>query len=162
LPLKANQLQFAKQISMGIGCSTFVLLLMISLFCKGMPSLEMLLLIVLGSLGVGWMGFYLGCVFIGPMHAKVDRKAISRGANQAVDHPTVDASQASTATVDLPAPEQPNESTTEQAKTGNQLDEIQTGVPVAEDGNQSEHDWVDTNQSTAAPEIIFNKTKAEA
>lgn len=142
------QLKAARELALSVGCSSFVLLLILTLLFRGMPSVEILCFIVAGSVFLGYMGFYLGGVISSPVvvrsPSKQKRKKLSK---QPIEEGREE------------LPDFADNTTLNDVQDHLPFEQLQDFIPEDED-THSEHEWVDTSQARLNDEITINKTKA--
>jgi hypothetical protein len=142
------QLKAARQLALTVGCSSFVLLLILTLLFRGMPSVEILCFIAAGSVFLGFMGFYLGGVISSPIVVKNPaRGKRKKSSKQPVEEGLEE------------APDFTDNTNLDDVQENRPFEQLQDFIPE-EDDTHSEHEWVDTSQARLNDEITINKTKA--
>jgi len=142
------QLKAARQLALTVGCSSFVLLLILTLLFRGMPSVEILCFIVAGSVFLGFMGFYLGGVISSPIVVK----SPTRGKRKKLSKQPVEEELEE-------LPDSLDNATLTEVQENRSFEQLQDFIPD-DDDTHSEHEWVDTSQARLNDEITTNKTKA--
>ena len=146
------QLEKAWQLATVAGCGSFFMLLMASLLFRGMPSVEVLLIMLGGSSILGFFGFYLGGLIAAPVVIEQSRKHRLKK-QKTLLHAEGLEEESSVDSVGS------NVSDAQQQQASSQFEQMQDFIPPSHDST-SEHEWVDDNQATVISDTNTNKTKA--
>ncbi|MCX5920102.1 MAG: hypothetical protein NTW61_02075 [Candidatus Melainabacteria bacterium] len=148
------QKKAANQSAWVTGCSTFVGLLLLSLLFHGMPAPDYLIYLMIGSLLMGVLGYYMGIVVSSPIVVKGTGKRKRSKANPSLRNETIEADE----TLEDDSFGDDEEEIQESEGLPPHYEQMQDSIPANNEAT-SAHEWVDTART---PENTQgeNKTKA--